>query len=166
MITTLYLDAKLEKQLSALRRSSKKGALAADEVQDIINRIKAGQHALMETGCQTKHGELRIKGCIKFDLGSGYRLVTVKQGRKLYVLYVGSHDDCHRWIQNNRDLSVAEIQRRSRRIIVSQSNLPEDGGGIYEPMTDEPDAAGDDLESLDDRQLRILFNGLIRSVQN
>ncbi len=28
----------------------------------------------------TDHGESRIKGCIKYDLGNGFRLVTVHQG--------------------------------------------------------------------------------------
>lgn len=50
----------------------------------------------------TRNGEDRIKGCRKVDLGGGYRLGTLKQGKDLYLLFVGTHDECGRWVENNR----------------------------------------------------------------
>lgn len=165
MITTLFLDAKLDKQLQALDQSDKKAALAAEQARDIIAKLKGGRFSSMEAGNITKHGEQRIKGCIKYNLGSGYRLVTLKQGRDLYLLYAGSHDDCHRWIENNRELPVAEIRRRSRRMMVDKPfPMKAQCTETEEETMDWED--GDSLSGeLNDRQLRMLFRGLIESVQ-
>lgn len=165
MIRTLFLDAKLDKQLQALSQSDKKAALAAEQARDIMAKLKGGRFSSMEAGNITKHGEQRIKGCIKYDLGSGYRLVTLKQGRDLYLLYAGSHDDCHRWIENNRELPVADIRRRSRRMMVDKASSTKTQCAETEKETmDWKD--GDSLSrELNDRQLRILFSGLIQSVQ-
>ena len=161
----LYLDTKLEKQLKALRRAGKKAVLAAGEAQDIIAKLKRGKFSSIKAGIITKHGEQRIKGCIKYDLGSGYRMVTLKQDRDLYLLYAGNHDDCHRWIENNRELTIADIRRRSRRISVENPhNHAQCGNTDKEIMAWEE--SNDFSEELDDRHLRAVFSGLIQSVQN
>lgn len=164
MITTLYLDAKLDKQLQALSRSDKKAALAAERANEIVGKLQAGSPPLDEAGSTTKRGELRIKGCIKYNLGSGYRLVTLKQGRNLYLLYAGSHDNCHRWLENNRELSVADIRRRSRRIRVDKSHIQVRCNDTDHKTMDWKETDNFSQE-LDDRQLRTIFSGLIQSVQ-
>jgi hypothetical protein len=165
LIETIYLDAKLDKQLQALSRSDRKAAMAAERAHDIVSKLQTGSPPLAETGAVTKHGECRIKGCIKYDLGSGYRLVTYKQDKGLYVLYAGSHDDCNRWIENNRELAVAIIRQRSRPISVFNSHAQAQCNDTEKESMDwkEPD---DSSEELDDRQLRAIFSGLIQSVQN
>lgn len=169
MIRTIYLDAKLDKQMQALRRAGRKAALAAAQAQDIVQKLQAGGPALVEPGAITKHGEQRIKGCVKYDLGSGYRLLTFKRGMDLFVLYIGSHDDSHRWIENNRELPVDQIRKRCRVIPVENDQEDvrcsemekrrlggEESGGLSESQ----------VEALDDHQLRSIFSGLIESVQN
>lgn len=165
MITTLFLDAKLDKQLQALSQSDKKATLAAEQARDIIAKLKGGGLSSMEAGSITKHGELRIKGCVKYDLGSGYRLVTLKQGRNLYLLYAGSHDDCHRWIENNRELPVADIRRRSRRMMVDKPSSTKAPCTETEKETVDWEDGDSLSRELSDRQLRTLFSGLIQSVQ-
>jgi hypothetical protein len=164
LITTLYLDAKLEKQLQALSRSDKKAAQAAERAHEIVGKLQAGSPSLADAGSTTKRGEQRIKGCIKYDLGSGYRLVTLRQGRDLYLLYAGSHDDCHRWLENNRELPVADIRRRSRRIRVDKPQTQVECNDIDNKPTDCKET-DDFSQELDDRQLRAVFKGLIQSVQ-
>ncbi len=164
MITTLYLDAKLDKQLLSLSRSDKKAALAAERAHKIVAKLQAGSPSLTDAGPTTKHGELRIKGCIKYNLGSGYRLVTLKQGRDLYLLYAGSHDDCHRWIENNRGLPIADIRHRSRRVLIDKS-LAQEQCGDTEKETMDWKETDNVSQGLDDRQLRSIFTGLIRSVK-
>lgn len=165
MITTLYLDAKLDKQLQALNRSDKKATLAAERAHEIVGKLQAGSPPLAEAGATTRRGEQRLKGCIKYDLGSGYRLVTLKQGQELFLLYVGSHDNCHRWIENNRELSVADIRRRSRRIMVDKSHTQ---ARCHDSDNKKMDWKETDnvSQELDDRYLRTIFSGLIQSVQN
>lgn len=164
MIRTIYLDAKLDKQLQALNRAGKKAVLAAKQAQDIISKLRAGGPMVVDNGAITKHGELRIKGCVKYDLGSGYRLVTFKQGMDLLVLYIGSHDDSHRWIENNRKLPVDMIRQRSRAIPVESTHDEKKYNAIKKEMMDgqESDDFDDELE---DHQLRSIFSGLIESAQ-
>lgn len=165
MIKTLYLDAKLEKQLQALSRSDKKAVLAAERAHEIVAKLQAGSPSLADAGSTTKRGELRIKGCIKYDLGGGYRLVTLKQGSDLYLLYAGSHDNCHRWLENNRELPVADIRRRSRRIMVDTSHTRAKCNDADNKAMDRKETDHFSQE-LDDRHLRTIFSGLIQSVQN
>jgi hypothetical protein len=165
LITTLYLDAKLDKQLQALSRSDKRAALAAERAHQIVGKLQAGSLPLADAGSTTKRGEQRIKGCIKYDLGSGYRLVTLKQGRDFYLLYAGSHDDCHRWLENNRELLVADIRRRSRRIMVDKSHTQAERNDTDNKTVDWKETDNISQE-LDDRQLRIIFSGLIQSVKH
>lgn len=165
MIHTVYLDTRFEKQMGILRRAGKKAALAAIQVDEIIANLQAGKSTASEIGSVTKHGELRIRGCIKYDLGSGYRLLTFKRGRDLFVLYVGSHDECDRWIENNRDLSTEIIQQRCRNVKVTSSCREKWAGDeINRQLTFEEDFTYP--EELDDRHLRIVFRGLIQSVRS
>lgn len=50
----------------------------------------------------TNHGENRIPNCVKYDLGGGWRLVTVQHERTCGFLFMGNHDDTDRWLDVNR----------------------------------------------------------------
>jgi len=52
---------------------------------------------------RTRHGELRLNHCRKYDLACGFRLIALKRDSRLIFVCIGSHDDCQRWIENNRD---------------------------------------------------------------
>ena len=89
--------------LKILARGDKKASLAAQRAEEIIERLASGDSQAIEiVSRRTKHGELRISGCRKYNLGGEYQLVCVKQDGRLAATFVGSHDDCNRWIENNR----------------------------------------------------------------
>lgn len=158
MIEKVYLDRKFFKGLQQLQRSGKKAALAAARAEDVVARMRSGEIVPDRVGTTTKHGELRIKGVMKYDLGSGYRLVTYKHRRQLYLLYVGSHDDCHRWIENNRELSAEQVKERCTALAL-------EGDALDAAMADvAPDSAEDDydpLSSVREKDLRVIFSGLV-----
>lgn len=160
MIQIAFLDPKLDKCLAGLRRSGKKANLAADRADEIISRLKAGIFPPGQVATVTKHGELRIKGCMKYDLGSGYRLVTLKEGRELYLLYVGTHDECHRWIENNRDLPLNLIAERSEAFAIKpgRERQMEKPPEEFEKEAD-PDVCDPEI-FYDDSELRQIFSGL------
>lgn len=165
MIQYMHIDPKLEKQLKALRQAGKKAALAVDRAENIISRLKEGVLRPEQIGTVTKHGELRIKGCMKYNLGSGYRLVTYKEEQELFILFAGTHDDCHRWIENNRDLPLEDIRRRSQHVPIEAMDHPNQYVMARKQYLNGEE--GDDsFEQPDDHQLRILFSGLIQSVQS
>lgn len=160
MIQIAYLDPKLDKCLAGLRRSGKKASLAADRADEIISRLRAGIFPPGQVATVTKHGELRIKGCMKYDLGSGYRLVTLKDGRQIYLLYIGSHDECHRWIENNRDLPLDLIQERSEAVAIKPGQSRQASADSEEVLEDiSTEEIG--IEAFyDDSELRLIFSGL------
>src|SRR6056297_1749154 len=78
----VYCTVLFERQIKLLRRSDKSGAAAAVRAEELIKAIAQGQMSDAEIFTkQTKNGELRLKNCRKFDLGSGYRMVRVALGR-------------------------------------------------------------------------------------
>lgn len=158
MLQSIHLDPRVEKRIETLRRSGKKAVLAAAKAEEIIYRLQYGGVIPDRVGTVTKHGELRIKGVMKYDLGSGYRLVTYKNGDELFLLYVGTHDDCHRWIENNRELTVDQIVERCTMLPI----LDEEGDGCPETTEELPDDdLFDPLVDATESELRQVFCGLV-----
>lgn len=166
MICEIYIDPRVRKQQQAMARSGKKAAMAAEQVDRIIERLTVCGRLWDEAASLTKHGELRIKSCVKFDLGSGYRLITLKQSDALLVLYAGSHDDCDRWIENNRELQVDLILNRCDMLAVQkQSSTDNPNSSLIDENAETfallPEAIDDPLETpIGERELRYVFRGL------
>jgi hypothetical protein len=158
MLQSLRLDPKIEKRLEVLRRSGRKAALAADKAEKIITRLKTGGVFPDQVGSVTKHGELRIKGVMKYDLGSGYRLITFRHDLSLYMLYVGSHDECHRWIENNRELTVDQVRERCAELPVIDNGNAIQGEQVAD-LSEEEDF--DPLAEISENDLRRIFCGLV-----
>lgn len=160
MLQRIYMDTRLHKRLELLRRSGKKAALAADKVEEIIARLQSGEDLPAQAGTVTKHGELRIKGVMKYDLGSGYRLVTFMQDNRFFLLFVGSHDDCHRWIENNREWSIGQIEQRCAVLPVQVDAMD---AGLNDETSEMFMNTEDDnpLNRVSEQVLRRIFCGLV-----
>lgn len=50
----------------------------------------------------TNHGETRIAKCLKYDLGDGWRLVTVQDDRTCGFIFLGDHDDVERFLDQQK----------------------------------------------------------------
>ena len=64
----------------------------------------------------TNHGETRIKNCVKYDLGDGWRLVTRQTEKICTFLFVGDHDDTDRWLDGHKGENVGVKDSRLIRI--------------------------------------------------
>lgn len=160
MIKKIHLDPKLEKCLASLKKGSRRACLAADRIETIIAELKGGQTPPGALCAYTRNGEARIKGCLKFNLGAGYRLVTLKRDRDLYLLFAGTHDDCARWIENNRDqLDLETIAERSRMVRRAPVQATADLPAADAPLDDAADEEW--RPPVDDRNLRLIFSGLV-----
>ena len=77
----IHREASFKRSLDTLARGDKTAARAALRAEDIIIKLASGDYRTIEVvSRRTKHGELRINGCRKYNLGNGYRLVCIKQG--------------------------------------------------------------------------------------
>ncbi len=108
MIENVYVHTKVEKEIQRLKNQENTPAFAAQKADQIIHALVNGAKPVM-AGKLTKNGDARIKRCLKYDLGKGYRLVCVKERKSIYVLYTGSHDSCDTWMDKNKNLKVGSI---------------------------------------------------------
>ncbi|MCG6877597.1 MAG: hypothetical protein LJE96_00335 [Deltaproteobacteria bacterium] len=155
----IHRKANFRKSLETLARGDKTASLAASRAEEIIEKLASGDYQAIEiVSRRTKHGELRINGCRKYNLGAGYRLICVKHEGYLVATYVGSHDDCNRWIENNRGFEL-ELPSLSDSLMVSEnreSNRHRDS----ENEEHEPDYDDILMAKIDQRVLRQVFCGL------
>ncbi|WP_139249370.1 hypothetical protein [Malonomonas rubra] len=149
-----------ERQLKTLQRSDKKGAAAAIRAESLISSIASGQLSEEEMLSKlTKNGELRLSNCRKFDLGSGYRLISLREENSLCFAFVGTHDACDRWLNNRRAEGVTLNRSHLKSVCVNQdqvaeTDLPE------ELLQAEAEYEAYLSSKLDDETLRAIFSGL------
>lgn len=166
MLQFLHFSQRFSKQLAALEKADKKGILAAGQTALIIESYrKYGGESPEVRAKRTRHGESRLKNCLKYDLGGGYRLIAIREGQHLFFVCVGSHDDTDLWLEKNRGYGIGhEFQQEffeTVQLAERQSGelaMEEDCGAAD---SDPGDAYEEDLLSrLDERTLRQLFSGL------
>jgi len=166
MIGALYVyqGANLTKQLKTLLKGGANAVQAAKHDQTIIDQfVDAGTGDPKLMGRLTRYGEARIKGCIKFDLVRGYRLVDALRDRKIVFLYVGSHDECDHWIKNNAGLEPI-LDKRRNRVVEAGKTVAEQKPAQSEAETEPSEYDHDEalLRSLTEQDLRIIFGGLCK----
>jgi hypothetical protein len=158
----IYRTPFFDKQLKALTRTDRKGALAAEQAGAIISQLTAyGWECTGLRHKRTRHGEMRLRKCLKYDLGSGYRLISLKGDGELYLMYIGTHDECDRWLNKKRG-SKLQVEPESL-VFVAKTGEGEPEPG-QEPEC-RPDAEPDEYEQqlaarLSDTVLRQIFPGI------
>jgi len=159
MILSLHLDPKFIKALNELRKQGGMSLVAAKKADGLIERLSLkGRECSKDVGRLTRRGELRIRNCKKYDLGNGYRLICLRKASRLFVLFVGTHDECGRWLDRNKGLEY-EPTDISQRDIITVLSPPEPPtqlkATVYEDEYEER------LRSqTDDKMLRRIFSGL------
>ena len=101
MITQVHIHPKVEKTLEQLQKKENAPLIAAHRAQTIIQGLIKGIRST-RSGHFSKSKDARIKNLCKYNLGSGYRLICIKKKYNIYVLFVGSHDQCDTWIDKHR----------------------------------------------------------------
>jgi AAA domain len=116
MDVLLVRETQFQKTLADMRRKGGVASKAAEEVDRIIGRLtEPGAQPPSAFGQLTRHGETRIPNCVKYQLGSGHRLVCVQTDNAIQLLFVGSHDECDRWLDRNKGLRIA-VDAKTKRL--------------------------------------------------
>jgi len=142
--------------------------MSAKKVDEFISCLASGgdKHTRKKFS-YTWNGEYRIKNCKKIDLVGAYRLVLIQKDHCFVLLYVGSHDDCFRWIERNKGLSY-EVDHTTHAITVIQDAvegadvLPED---VLEAKKFMERYEQELMRQLDDDLLARIFSGWCRNDQ-
>jgi hypothetical protein len=156
----IHLAPRFTKRLQALFRADKKAVLAAEKAKKIVTELKTkGEVSSHNKEKQTKHKELRIRNCIKYNLGKGYRMISVKEANRMFFLFIGTHDECDLWLENNKDLPKDLTEFRSETFIVQNKRSKNNTVKEILPIENE-DEEDSLLDDIDDNILRQIFCGL------
>ncbi len=142
-------------------KSDKKGTMAAQQAESILEQVRqtGGEIPLAVSMKRTKHGERRAQNCEKYDLGGGYRLITLRDGACLYVAFVGTHDECDLWFKQR----AVDFSRTSyfAEIISPREDAPavEDDASVESLQSEEDVYERELLRQVDDATLNIVFSG-------
>lgn len=161
IVLEIHQTHHFSKKLQAMRKAGKIERLAAGRADIIIADLQTDP--LHEgTECRRTHyGEQRHRACRKYDLSSGFRLVGLKRDSRLIFIYIGSHDDCQRWLENYRE-HPEEIQ---------STPVPKcDSKDLQEILPLGPEPEIDEYEEqlmakIDKQMLRDIFAGLCKNTK-
>ncbi len=162
----LHISAKVERRIESLKRSGKVGTILAHKATRIIKCLTSGaiRHHMDAIGSYTKYGEKRIKNCRKYDLGCGYRLITLKRGLKVFIPFLGTHDECRRWLENNSRLKEV-VSGNGALFLIFHKSQPltspanVDSGNLGKNAEDKV------LLKVSDKDLRRVFSGLVEGAK-
>jgi len=163
----IYRTPIIDRQLNRLRKSDKKGKRAARQIDAIINTLASCTNPLEKLRRkQTRYGELRLSNCRKYDLGSGYRLITVCDEGCIILAFAGSHDECHLWLEKQKNTTLNILSLKTDCTLIPATPGPQ-GYEVHSPPT-EPAFEQDPyekglLQRVDEKTLRYVFRGLCRS---
>jgi hypothetical protein len=157
----LFVSSKVERRIAALEKAGKSGKTLAQKATGIIDRLASGEvcNPMDTVESYTKYGEKRIKNCRKYDLGCGYRLVTLQRGETIFIPFLGSHDACQRWMENNSRLKAVPAGKGNTIAMEDGKSSP--AHLIDLENMDANEEVDDFLQNLNDRDLRTVFNGLV-----
>jgi mRNA-degrading endonuclease YafQ of YafQ-DinJ toxin-antitoxin module len=150
------------KQLQTMRRAGKKERALAGRAEAIIRRLQADPLDEKAACRRTYNGELRLRDCRKYNLSCGFRLIGLKRDNRLIFTCIGSHDDCRKWIENNRDVQDEIDSQPIPAIPIRDSRKARSGVSVStKPVTDD-EYEEQLMNRLDDHLLREIFSGLCR----
>lgn len=161
MIDAIYYPPRFFRQLGLLQRSGKEGSAAASQAEKIISTF---QKQCLETELikrrRTQKGEKRLKNCYKYNLGSGYRLLTIRTKSYLLLLAVGTHDDINLFIEEQRKnkFSSQNYLLLCQHIPISPDSKSKDMFQFPSPPPPNPDLYELQLqERMTDQMLQTVF---------
>jgi hypothetical protein len=157
----LFVSSKVESRIEALNKSGKAGIALAQKAIRIIEKLTSGdfQNHMNAIGSYTKYGEKRIQHCRKYNLGCGYRLITLQRGETVFMPFLGTHDESHRWLESNSRLK--DFNAGAGRMIRVVKKRPMTRLSKAIEKADIVADDGDLFKHLTDKDLRRVFSGLV-----
>ena len=164
MIRFIHLERRFEKELEALEKRGEKEAAAARNAEELIAALtQNGPPDLKKAGKLTGWGEKRIEGCIKYDLGEGFRMICFRRGETFFVSYIGTHDGCHNWLDHFSGRHNWVAKENGTTLPVQMAEPAENLETPSENEALEKDYDGLLMEEIVEKTLRKIFSGLVKN---
>lgn len=119
-LVVVHRENKFNEVLRNLRRSGGARATAYKKIGEIRQSLALGERNICQT---TDHGESRIKNVVKYDLGNGFRLVTVDFGSVVMLCFAGSHDEVDHWLDANQNTTFTYDKATNRVEVVVEREV-------------------------------------------
>ncbi len=162
MLDFIHIDKRVKQTLDKPPRDRYSYlANAHRKAKKIIASLIQGTNPAM-AGKLTKAGDNRINNCLKYDLGKGFRLVCIKENRNLFLLYMGSHDNCDKWIYKIRNIKLYKLYNKGETHPVKCSDPCRKKNYTGKEKAD-PEICFEDFppeENITQSELRSVFHGL------
>ena len=142
-----------ERALATMYRAGGEKKRRADAVHSILGRLHLQSGALKGLKV-TSHGETRIKSCVKYELGGGYRLITVQTSKFVAFCFVGDHEECDRWLDSHSGLTLSRGANGDWEPIYKSSSIEVP---IRRPPTPSSETL---LERMESQRIDQLLDGL------
>ena len=161
----IWLNPKVIERIADLRKAGTAGVLLAEKAEAIISRLKSGEPRQSDRRIapRTAHGEKRIRKCVKYDLGWGFRLITLLRNDVLCICYLGPHDQCDRWLADNSRLKEVDFGRSTLYQVATQKLREGSPYFANENLSEALDDLDQRLRELSDQSLRRIFCGLVEA---
>ncbi|PLX50695.1 MAG: hypothetical protein C0613_03440 [Desulfobulbaceae bacterium] len=156
-VLEIHQTRRFVKALQLMYRAGKSGRDAAQRATRIIADLQVDPLHDQAEIKRTRHGEQRLQQCRKYDLACGYRLIALKRRGRLIFVYIGSHDECRLWIENNRE-NLEDIDSEPVPCQQKAADHPRPAGTADESEVDEYEAQL--MARIDEGMLRDIFSGL------
>ena len=163
MITELHIHPKVEKALEQMKMQDNAPKIAAERAEAIIKALKTGT-SMARAGRLSKTKDARIRGLFKYDLGKGFRLISLKDKSALYILYVGSHDRSDIWLETNSKKKPHQTEVAMACYEVTQKKQKHANPATRSSADPEDDMC-DRIPPVSQKDLREVFSGLVKSLQ-
>ena len=139
--------------MQSLRKKGGENRRKADRVLQIVGGLNMAMTALTDLPI-TKNGESRVKHCVKYDLGGGYRLVTVQTDKVVMLCFAGTHDDTDRWLDTHGGLTITKGQSGAWEPVYKSTS-------VDAPLRRTPAAMSERLlERMDEGRVNRLLEGV------
>jgi superfamily I DNA/RNA helicase len=108
-MVTVFTHSDIKKQIQKLYSAGGQNQKAAEKCKMLLWNLKNSTNPLevIQRHPITNHGESRIKHCVKYDMPSFSRLVTIQDNGWLVLLFFGTHNEVDKWLDVNAGLTVA-----------------------------------------------------------
>lgn len=163
MLEILHIHPKVEKNLEQMKTLDNAPKIAAKKAEAIIDALKNGT-IMARAGRLSKTKDARIRKLFKYDLGKGFRLISLKDKSSLYILFVGSHDQCDTWLDTNSKGKPHQTEVSMVCYEIKQKKRRRSGPATLSFADPEEDLC-DRMPPVSQKDLREVFSGLVRSVQ-
>ena len=163
MLNTLHIHPRVEKNLEQMNALDNAPKIAAKRAEAIIDALKNGI-IMARAGRLSKTKDARVKKLFKYDLGKGYRLISLKDKSSLYILFVGSHDQCDTWLDTNSKGKPHQTEVPMVCYEIKQKKRRRSGPASLSFADPEEDLC-DRMPPVSQKDLREVFSGLVRRVQ-